>query len=292
MSASAAMITRPRDDETQGRANIGGGVELAYIDRGHGQPIVFIPAWTFTKEVFAKQISYFEKNFRVIAYDPRSQGASTSTIEGNDYVTHAQDLAALLRVLRIENPIIVAWSAGALAAWGMTKIKGAQSIAAMVAIDQPPKGMSMDPSDWTEGSLEELAGTHTLFLRDRAGQAHYVRRNISNTFIERMTDPDEEEWLVAQSLTTNPLVAAQLYASCMFTDLHVAAVNLSRVRPNLFFIAQHWADKATRYVRNKMPSVQTAVFGGHMMFWEYPDAFNQVLDEFIKAFVMGKTVKL
>jgi pimeloyl-ACP methyl ester carboxylesterase len=290
MSASA-VVTRLKTRIANGRVDIGGGVQLAYIERGSGPALVFIPAWTFTKEVFHHQMAYFEKNFRVIAYDPRSQGESTSAIEGNDYVTHAQDLAALLKALEVENPIIVGWSAGALAAWGYTRLKGPQSIAAMIVIDQPPKGMSLDSSDWTEGSLEEQAATHTLFLRDRAGQAQYTRRYIEDRLVQRMVTDEERDWLLHSSLSTNPLVAAQLFASCMFSDLTMPAVAVSRARPTLFFIAQHWAEKAVRHIRGKMPEAKTAVFGGHMMFWEYPDAFNQVLDEFLTGFVLGKTIK-
>jgi pimeloyl-ACP methyl ester carboxylesterase len=278
----SAAITRFRPAQTGGRVNIGGGVELAYIDRGAGQPVVFIPGWTFTKEIFIKQITYFEKYCRVIAYDPRSQGASTSTIEGNDYVTHAMDLAALLHALQVSNPVIVGWGAGALTGWGYSKLRGPAAIAGMLVIDQPPKSMSIDPTDWTSGSLDELAATHTLFLRDRAGQVQYVRREISTRMIERLVPEPEEDWLLAQSLTTNPLVAAQLYASAMFTDLLEPAFLLARARPTLFFLRRDGAEKPVRYLRAKIPDAQTAVFGGHMMFWEYPEAFNRVLDEFIQ----------
>jgi pimeloyl-ACP methyl ester carboxylesterase len=287
----SATLTRLKPAQSAGRVNIGGGVELAYIDRGSGQPLVFIPGWTFTKEIFIKQITYFEKYCRVIAYDPRSQGGSTSTIEGNDYVTHAMDLAALLHALQVSNPVIIGWGAGALTGWGYSKLRGPAAIAGMIVIDQPPKCMSIDGLDWTEGSLDELAATHTLFLRDRAGQAQYIRRSISTRFIERLVDQPEEEWLLAQSLTTNPLVAAQLYASAMFTDLLEPAFLLARARPTLFFLAKDRGDKAARYLREKIPDAQTAVFGGHMMFWEYPDAFNQVLTEFVRGYIINKPPK-
>jgi pimeloyl-ACP methyl ester carboxylesterase len=70
------------------------GVELACIDCGQGPAIVFIPHWTFTKEVFWRQIEALSPDHRVIAYDPRSQGKSTFSLEGNDYITHAHDLGA------------------------------------------------------------------------------------------------------------------------------------------------------------------------------------------------------
>jgi len=284
----SAALTLVRPPQTAGRVNIGGGVELAYIDRGAGQPMVFIPGWSFTKEVFIRQIRYFERYCRVIAYDPRSQGASTSTIEGNDYVTHAMDLAALLHALQIRNPIIVGWGAGALTGWGYSKLRGPAALAGMIVIDQPPKCMSVEVSDWTQGSLDVLASIHTQFLRDRTGQANYMRREIGTRMIERLVEPPEEEWLLAHALSTNPLVAAQLYASAMFTDMLEPAIQLSRARPMLFCIAESWAEKAVRYLLAKIPDSQRAVFGGHMMFWEYPEAFNQVVTEFVRGYILKK----
>jgi pimeloyl-ACP methyl ester carboxylesterase len=31
-----------------------------------------------------------------------------------------------------------------------------------------------------------------------------------------------------------------------------------------------------------IPNAQAEFFGGHMMFWEYPEKFNAVLDTFLK----------
>ena len=46
------------------------GVELYYVDRGQGTPLIFVPGWTFTHEVFVHQIEHFAKTHRVIAFDP------------------------------------------------------------------------------------------------------------------------------------------------------------------------------------------------------------------------------
>lgn len=40
---------------------INSGVELFVQDEGKGEPIVFIPGFTFTTEVFSKQVEFFQK---------------------------------------------------------------------------------------------------------------------------------------------------------------------------------------------------------------------------------------
>jgi pimeloyl-ACP methyl ester carboxylesterase len=265
-----------------GRITVAPGVKLSYVDRGRGAPIVFVPGWTFTKEVFEKQISEFSRKYRVISYDPRSQGASATTAEGNDYLTHAQDLAALLDGLQVRNPVLVGWSAGAHATLGFIKLRGPEAVAAHVVIDMPPKCMSYETEAWIEGTLEEISAVHTLYLRDGKGHADYIKLYAETVMVQRNLLPEELNWIVGLATKTKPLVAAQLFASCMFQDNNAAAVAVAKARPTLYFVAQHWAAKAVAHLKYLLPETKYVVFGGHMMFWEHPEAFNRVLDEFIQ----------
>ena len=43
------------------------------------------------------------------------------------------------------------------------------------------------------------------------------------------------------------------------------------------------AMSAVPYIRERWPRSQIAVLGGHMMFWQHPEAFNHLLDEFVTA---------
>jgi len=281
MDAPAQKPIARRD----GRLAVAKGVELAYLDRGDGPAIILIPGWTFTKEVFEKQIPFLERDYRVIAYDPRSQGDSSITIAGNDYASHAEDLAALIDALKIEFPVLVGWGAGAHTAWGYIKLRGAESVAANVTIDMPPKCLSCDPDLWVEGSLDEIAAIHTVYLRDAKGHADYVRNFAENVMVQRSLLPEELAWIVQQSTATRFLIAAQLFASYVFADHTAEAINAARTRPTLFYIAQHWSNKAVPYLKRLLPESRYVVFGGHMMFWEHPEAFNEVLDEFIRLHV-------
>ncbi len=286
MSMDSANVTPHLSAPGQdGRVTVGTRVELSYIDRGTGQPIIFIPGWTFTKEVFEKQIPFLSQSYRVIAYDPRGQGQSTNTAIGNDYTTHGEDLAALIDALSIKNPILVGWSAGAHTAWAYTKLRGAASIAALVTIDVPPKCLSHDEDAWVSGSLDEISAVHTVYLRDAKGQASFIKRYAETAMIERNLQPEELAWLLAQSATTKPLIAAQLFASFMFGDHTAEAINVARTCPTLYYLSQGSAKKALPVIKRLLPETRYVMFGGHMMFWEHAEAFNLVLDEFIRLHV-------
>ena len=66
--------------------NVSDDLRLHYEDAGQGPTMVWVPGWTASTVVFSHQIEHFSKSYRVIAYDPRSQGLSTRTLDHNDYV--------------------------------------------------------------------------------------------------------------------------------------------------------------------------------------------------------------
>src|SRR6478609_2915542 len=94
-------------------------LELYYEEAGTGRPLIFIPGWTGTNEFFIPyQISHFSKKYRAITYDPRSQGRSSKTLEGNNYLQHGRDLRAFADALKLKDAVVVGWSNGCADAYG------------------------------------------------------------------------------------------------------------------------------------------------------------------------------
>ena len=258
------------------------GVEIHVIDEGQGQPLVLIPGWTFAAEIFEHQIEAFAGDWRVIAVDPRGHGLSTQTVLGNDYITQAEDLAAVLDALEVEQPVLVGWSFGCLTTWGYADLRGAESIAGHVCIDLSPLSLSDDPSDWTEGPLRAIADGYHL-LRSDTGQRDFVRWYTDEVMVQRELTDAEMTWIIEQSLRVPHWNAAALFASGMFMDLRTEAQAVDAAVPSLLVIAEHWQDIAVPYVNTLLPNTRAEVLGGHMMFWEYPDEFNAILADFLAS---------
>ena len=71
--------------------------------------MVFIPGLTFSGEIFKNQLEYFSSEYRVIAIDPRGQGYSAKTVDGNDYLTHGRDVAGLIDALGLKDIVLIGW---------------------------------------------------------------------------------------------------------------------------------------------------------------------------------------
>ncbi len=257
------------------------GVELYYEEHGSGSPIVFVPGWTFTTEVFVHQVAHFAQTNRVIVVDPRSQGRSSKALHGNDYDTHGADLARLFEALELRDAVLVGWSTGTLDALGYVKHAGTGAIKALVGIDMSPKPLSVSADDWVEGPLDELAGAWRAFLRSPQGQRDFITAYATDVMVQRELAPAELDWIVRQSLTTPHYLASALFADAMFCDYSAELKAASEAVPTLYVLAEHWAETAAAFLGRNFPKVKTTVLGGHMMFWEHAERFNAELRAFI-----------
>ncbi|OUM86960.1 alpha/beta fold hydrolase [Caldibacillus debilis] len=257
------------------------GVELFVQDVGKGDPIVFIPGFTFTTEVFSKQVEHFSKTNRVIVIDPRSHGRSTVTVHGNDYVTHGTDLGKVLRELDVENAVLAGWSFGCLTVWEYVKQFGFERIRSLVLIDMSPKSLSVNDGDWTEGPLDEIGAIYNTYLRNPQGHREFITSYITQVMVQRKLREEELAWLVGESLKTPYYIAANLFASGMFSDYREQARIASETVPVLNVVAEHWADTAKAFIEKTAPPSKVAVLGGHMMFWEHSEKFNEILEQFL-----------
>ncbi|SHG65337.1 alpha/beta fold hydrolase [Ornithinibacillus halophilus] len=257
------------------------GIDVLVQDIGKGEPIVFIPGFTFSAEVFSEQLEYFSKKNRVITIDPRSHGRSTIALHGNDYVTHGTDLAKILQQLDVKNPTLVGWSFGCLTIWEYIKQQGTENLNALVLIDMPPKSLSVNSKDWVEGPLDDIAAIYNSYLRDAKGQRAFITDYINNVMIQGDLEPEELDWLVEMSLKTPYYVAGNLFASGMFSDYRNELRTASNFVPTLTVVAEHWAEIATDFMNEVAPNAQVEVLGGHMMFWEYGEKFNQLMEQFL-----------
>jgi non-heme chloroperoxidase len=266
----------------QCRVRLPDGLEMCYWDTGAGPTLLFVPGWTFSSEIFIHQLRHLSSRYRVIAIDPRSQGQSSVTVHGNEYATHAADLGAFVEALDLRDVVFIGWSAGAAETWGYVRLRGLDRVRAHICIDLPPKCLSSSETDWVEGDLAGISSA-VMAMANRSDLRSFTAAYARGVMVQRTLTDAELRWIAAQSERTPQWAALSLFAYLMFTDFRPEATLLDEHRPSLFVIAEHWAARAVPYIRERWPRSQTAVLGGHMMFWEHPEAFNHLVDEFVTA---------
>lgn len=257
------------------------GIELHYLEKGEGRPLVFIPGLTFSGEIFKAQLEYFSGNYRVIAIDPRGQGLSAKTVDGNDYMTHGRDLASLVDGLGLDGAVLVGWSTGNLEVWSYIRQFGKEKLRGAVTIDMSPLPLSADPTWWTEGTMEELSEVATQYLTSPEGSRAFFSDYATGVMIQHEMEPAELEYLLDISGRTPYWVCKALFCDAIFSNFLETAREVGAGMPSLMFIAEHWADVARPFVEQQLPGYEIQVMGGHLMFYEYPERWNGLLEEFL-----------
>jgi non-heme chloroperoxidase len=134
------------------------GTEIYYKDWGSGQPVVFSHGWPLSADAWEDQMAFLgARGYRCIAHDRRGHGRSSQPWNGNDMDTFADDLAALVEALDLENAIHVGHSMGGgevaryLGRHGTKRVAKAVLIAAvtplMLKTAANPAGLPIDAFD-------------------------------------------------------------------------------------------------------------------------------------------------
>ncbi|HLZ43299.1 MAG TPA: alpha/beta hydrolase [Candidatus Sulfotelmatobacter sp.] len=113
---SAAARSR-NDAPNVKEAKLGNGIVLHYVEEGTGIPVVFVHGSLSDGGYWADEVGPFAQHYRVIAYSRRyNYPNSNPERRGYSAIGDAEDLAGLIRVLRLGKVVVIGHSYGALTA--------------------------------------------------------------------------------------------------------------------------------------------------------------------------------
>lgn len=259
---------------------------IHYETAGHGDiAVVFIPGWTMTTEVFVHQLKHFEgsERFRAIAYDPRGQGYSSKTVEGHTYQQHGRDLAALLEALELDQVILAGWSYGVTEQLAYLNQFGTDKIVGMIMIDTGPDVSGASYDEWVWYLSDDSDGYSRWFTEGIMEDRQTVITEFAKWMLEDPS-PENVAWVAGMSNLTSGTVASVLNATGFYLDYSADLVALEGTTPLLYVVREEWQAPAETWIEANTPSAQVAYLGKHLMFWERPDEFNEILDTYLAQF--------
>jgi pimeloyl-ACP methyl ester carboxylesterase len=254
------------------------GSSIYYSDEGEGMPILFVPGWTMTAEVFARQRVAFAKTHRVIVLDPRGQGRSSKDGSQYTYIQQGNDIDKLVQHLGLNKFVLVGWSYGCLASYAYVRNHGLDKISSYVGIDQSPYPLDIKGGPkWNEGPLTDT--------RDSFNGINYDRAEFTAAFaqwmVKRKLTPAELSWITGIMESTPTGIAVQLAADALFSDYRPELEKLSQEVPTLHVLGEEDVATARPWLEENAPKAQVEVLGRHMMFWEDSEAFNKIFADFL-----------
>jgi len=255
------------------------GLRLYYRETGAGRPLVCIPGWCYTAEVFERNLPVLGESYRAVSYDPRSHGRSTVTQLGNSYAQFGRDLHALLDALALQDVILLGWSLGVTTAYAYFEQFGTDRVAAFISVDETPTIVLEPPDGWGEAPPAEVCGL-VESLSNETGYRGFFTDYLHHGY-EGEPDPAWAERTVTAAMRTPVTVAALLMADCILRDYRETARRIDGELPILQILRQDWAEAARRWIGANQPHARVEVLGGHLMLHEHAERFNALVLDFL-----------
>lgn len=263
--------------------DINNSTRIHYLDAGPHTDLpalVLIPGWRFSADIWKPQVDHFSTTRRVVAVDPRSQGESTKTTEGDTPEVRAQDLQHLMLQLGLSRVVLVGWSQGVqdLAAYidqfGVDKIAGLVFVDA--AVSAGPEEIQLHPqlSQQLLGMAASLASNPEEFSQEFVRQMFKKPQDVA--FLRQ---------LVTDSLKTPTSTAISMLITDTFTvDRRPVLAKITR--PTLLICTEGntlpnaRAEMLARIAKSRLVLMEGV---GHALFVDDATKFDAILDNFLKT---------
>ncbi len=248
-------------------------IKLHYLESGQGQAILFIPGWILPAEIWEAQLEGLSPYYHVIALDPRSQGESDITPQGDEPLRQAKDIQELLDHLHLSSVVLVGWSHGGFQVLAYMDEFGTDRLYAAVLVD----------SSLAASSSPVTSGTQARFLDQFKNDHDKAVRGFVWSLFKTPPPADFTHTLVEAALRTPADIALTLLNSPFPGDSWQPSQKVMCQVPLLYAVNPKYSSQAS-YLTQVDPQARVEIFqnSGHALFVDEADHFNALMRDFLQ----------
>ena len=267
------------------------GAKLYFEESGHGYPIIFIHEFASDIRGWEAQLRYFSRAYRCIAYNARGYPPSDVPDDASLYSWElaVDDIAALMRGLKIERAHLVGLSMGGYAAlqFGLRYPEKASAIVAASV------GSGSHPSQ-RDAWLRETSVLARIFIERGMGvMAERMARGPARIQL-KYKDPKGWQEFVSHLRQHSPQGMSNTMARCqaLRPSVHDLRDQLSRMTiPVLLAVGDEDVRclETNLMLKSSLPNAGLWICPntGHAINLEEPAAFNAQVESFLSAVERG-----
>jgi len=248
------------------------GTRIHYRLRGRGAPaFLFVHGWCSNLAHWDAQVRHFARRHRVLAVDRRGHGRSGVSAAGYSAAQHADDLAAVMRRVRMRGAIAVAHAGGGPAALALAAAHP-ERVRALVLVDSRigPAARLGDPGDPAGAALEAIAAG-----LERAEGRAFLRRMYAGFFGPHAGQAGSQA--LADALRT-PLAVAAAEIRSLAIDSEALARSLAQP---VLWLSVEAVDQAALAGTFRRVQFGQLVGSGHFPQIEVPEQLDAMIERFV-----------
>lgn len=264
------------------------GHELAYVEQGQGEPIIFVHGGLQDYRMWSEQLPKFAAHYRVIAYSRQNSYPNAVSPEGTPDSAadvHGEDLAAFARALGFSKIRVVAHSSGAHAALFFAATH--PDMVVSLALNEPPAMGILNGVPNSAEILKEFVGKQApareafkagdvqrgipMIVDAIGGPGAYERR----TDAQKKMNMDNVASYQADATTKRPRPVFTCDMARKITAPTLLS-NAERSPPVFHLVVDQLERCLPARERVEIPA------SGHTVPWENPEAYDQAVLAFMK----------
>jgi 3-oxoadipate enol-lactonase len=254
------------------------GITINYrVDGPEGAPwLVFSNSLATNLAMWDDQAREFSRTFRVLRYDQRGHGATDAPAGRYPFDQLIDDAVALMDALGIKKASFAGLSMGGATALGLAE-KHPDRLDKVIVCDTPCQSTPTSSQQWEE----------RIVVAQKQGMEALVEPTVGRWFPPDVLDakaPHVDR--VRQMIRTTP-VNGFIGCAAALADHNYAGSVATVSRPVLFMVGEKdgVTPPAMRKLSAALPGSRYAELpgAGHISNMDRPDAFNQVLADFLKT---------
>ncbi|MFA5268401.1 MAG: alpha/beta hydrolase [Methanoregula sp.] len=256
-----------------------GDITIAYKEIGSGEPLILIMGYSGTMDLWdTRLVNQLAQHYRVIIFDNRGMGNSTSSDREYTIRLFAEDTAGLMDALGIKKAHVMGWSMGTFVAQELT-LSYPEKVEKLILYAGTPGGKeALSPAPQDIAALTNMTGT------DRERGERLFGELFPSAWLKE--NPDPSKYFPRVTEMSAPV-------NVMRQDAAILAWNgtssrLPALKQPLLLIAGEQDVIAppgnSLLIAEQVPQswVVRIRGGGHGLMYQYPDEFASIVITFLE----------
>lgn len=268
------------------RAEPGSPTAFRVDVRGHGQPMILIPGFGSSGEVWDGVVAHYQERFECHVLTLSGFAGAPASGERAVMPLVREQLAAYMAARHLDKPVVVGHSMGGVIALSLAA-EHPDAVGPLVIVDSLPFLPAANEPSATPNSVSSMAlAFRNMLMTQPLDQRRSYERRVLPTLI---SDPDKVEVALDWVMKSDGETLGQAFYEMMTTDLRP---ELGRIRAPVLVLGS-WtgtpgttreaAEGAYRSQYAGLPGARIAMAdrARHFIMWDAPSWLTQQMDSFL-----------